>query len=63
MPRYEVSLSTMAFVKATVEVEASDPEEASAMAELRASEGDVVWKYDGSDDSGIETTSVRSVRS
>ncbi len=51
MMQYSVKLSAVAIVRGYVHVEADSKLEAEAIAVTRAAEGDIVWSYDGVEDS------------
>lgn len=56
--KFKVYLSAVGNVEATVEVEAKSSEEATDIAVEKAQKGDVVWVYNGVDDSTIEADDV-----
>lgn len=53
MREFTVYLSAVANVEASVKVMAQNAKEATELAEKRAEGGDVVWEYNGVDDSTI----------
>lgn len=55
---FRVELSSNAMVQATLYVDANTRLEAEQLARKQAESGDVVWKYNGADNSQIEATSV-----
>lgn len=56
--RYNISLVATAIVETSVQVEASSEAAARIKAIELAEAGDVVWKYDGAEDSTIEVSDV-----
>ena len=58
LAKYRVEVTTIASVSAVVEVEAVSEQAAGAKAKAMAKSGDVVWVYDGADDSAVEVEMV-----
>lgn len=59
MPNFNVSLSAVADVAGHVQVDAPTQKEAGPIAVKIASEGDVIWRYDGiRDDFDIRVNSI-----
>lgn len=52
MPKYDVRLTGLAYVEASMDVEADSVEEAERIARERT--GDVLWSYEGVKDSTIK---------
>jgi len=58
--KYRVELSAKAYVKASVEVDATSRAEAETKALDTAYGGDVLWKYDGAEDDTAQVEAVES---
>ena len=58
LAKYRVEVTTIASVSAVIEVEAVSEQAAGAKAKAMAKSGDVVWVYDGADDSAVEVEMV-----
>lgn len=62
MKQYNVSLTSEAIVKGSVTVEANSEEEAKAKAVELASQGGIVWEYDGVLDGTVEVDRIFGAR-
>ena len=58
MAKFKVYMTATAAVSSSVEVEAKDIASAELKAMAMAKEGDVVWSYDGADDTTVEVEGV-----
>ena len=57
--KFRVNMTVMALMSGSYEVEAESEEEAERIAAEHT--GDVLWKYEGADDSTVEATMTQEI--